>query len=133
MVLPRSIPSPIAAQIAFPTALAVGGGSVEPVVGPNSELLSKLKAVVADQAYYDMDGLKWKESLLDNDAFEGNHCYYIGIVKNQHAYDVMVTIIYQTIYWTRLTPELRKFRLTPGEIKTVAGKNYFSWCPEWNS
>ena len=130
MVLPGSIPSPMAAQITFPTALAVGGGgSVEPVVGPNSEFLSKLKAVLAesDKPYYDMDGLKWKEAKIEN--LEDYFVSYVGNVKNQHAYEVMVEVVYKTSDWENLTPELEKFRLTPGDIKTVAAryKDHCSW------
>ena len=35
----------------------------------------------------------------------------------------MVEVVYKTSDWENLTPELEKFRLTPGDIKTVAARN----------
>ena len=58
LVLPGSIPSPSAAQI----ALAVGGGSVEPFEPvPESEIVTKLKAELANVGWKRWYDVMWKE------------------------------------------------------------------------
>ena len=67
LVLPGSIPSPSAAQI----ALAVGGGSVEPYEPvppfepfepvPESEIVTKLKAELANVGWKRWYDVMWKE------------------------------------------------------------------------
>jgi hypothetical protein len=57
MVLPGSIPSPIAAQTTVPTALAVGGGSTLSTVVPNSEIVDYLKEKLKGTLWRSQDNM----------------------------------------------------------------------------
>ena len=61
----------------------------------------------------------WQE--LSNICELGYYTYYVGKVKNEHAYDVIVEVDFKSDY-LNIKPELSKFRLLPNAVATLAAE-----------